>query len=73
MRDLKHKHVLEIIDVIENKEKEKLYLVIEFAGAGSLQQVMDSRLQKRLPISDVWKFVFFSNLYFLSSLVSFVN
>ncbi|KAL0488346.1 serine/threonine-protein kinase Stk [Acrasis kona] len=56
MRKLKHKNVIQLIEVIHNNEKERIYIVIEFAGAGSLQQVINSHPNKRLPLSDVWCF-----------------
>jgi len=56
MRKLKHKNVIQLIEVIQNNEKDKIYIVLEFAGAGSLQQVINSHPNKRLPLSDVWYF-----------------
>jgi serine/threonine protein kinase len=56
MKGLKHKNVIELIEVFENKENGTIYLIIEFAGAGSLQQVIESNSTKRLPISEVWRF-----------------
>jgi serine/threonine-protein kinase 11 len=56
MRKLKHPNVIQLIEVIQKEEKQKIYIVVEFAGAGSLQQVITSHPNKRLPLSDVWRF-----------------
>ncbi len=56
MRKLKHTNVIQLIEVIQQEEKQKIYIVLEFAGAGSLQQVINSHPNKRLPLSDVWRF-----------------
>ncbi len=53
--------MIQLFEVIQNNEKDKIYIVLEFAGAGSLQQVINSHPNKRLPLSDVW-YVFFSRL-----------
>lgn len=56
MRKLKHPNVIQLIEVIQKEEKQKIYIVLEFAGAGSLQQVINSHPNKRLPLCDVWRF-----------------
>lgn len=52
---LKQENVLSLIEIFEIKEKKSMYIVLEFCGAGSLQQVIDSHPNKRLPLPDVWK------------------
>jgi serine/threonine-protein kinase 11 len=56
MRHLKDANVLTLIEVFDDKIKDYKYIVIEFCGAGSLQQVVDSHPNKRLPLPDVWNF-----------------
>jgi serine/threonine protein kinase len=57
MRRLKpHKNVLKFIETIHNDDNRKTYIVIENAGAGSVQKLMDSLSNNRLPMSDVWHF-----------------
>lgn len=34
LKRLKHKNVIELIDVLYNEEKEKMYLVMEFCVCG---------------------------------------
>jgi serine/threonine protein kinase len=51
-----YKNVIQLIEVIRNEDKGKIYIVIEFAGAGSVHQVVNSSPNKRLPMSDVWHF-----------------
>mmetsp|Transcript_4871 Transcript_4871/g.18268 ORF Transcript_4871/g.18268 Transcript_4871/m.18268 type:complete len:1298 (-) Transcript_4871:2929-6822(-) len=53
---LKHTNVIEFYEVIHDEKKGKIYLVIEFAGAGSLSQVIDSQSNQRLPLPDVHHF-----------------
>ncbi|KAL9649881.1 hypothetical protein ABK040_011354 [Willaertia magna] len=38
------------------KSKARTYVVIEFAGAGSLQQLMNSQPNNRLPLHEVWHY-----------------
>lgn len=56
MRRMRHKNVLELVEVINDDEKDKMYIVLEFAGAGSLQQLIDSHPDKRLPLFQVRSF-----------------
>ncbi len=57
MKKLKqHENVIKLIEVIHNEEKDKMYIVEEFAGAGSLQQLIESNPNNRLPLSDVHHF-----------------
>lgn len=51
MRKLKHEHVLRLIEVIKDEEKQKIYIALEFAGAGSIQNLIDTH--KKLPFLDV--------------------
>ena len=39
-----------------NSKKARTYMVIEFAGAGSLQQLMNSQPNNRLPVNEVWHY-----------------
>ncbi|XP_057332449.1 serine/threonine-protein kinase STK11 [Microplitis mediator] len=49
LKRLKHKNVIELIDVLYNEEKEKMYLVMEFCVCG-LQDMLESTANKRFPI-----------------------
>ncbi|XP_043283988.1 serine/threonine-protein kinase STK11 [Venturia canescens] len=49
LRRLKHKNVVQLIDVLYNDEKEKMYLIMEFCVCG-LQDMLDSTPSKKLPI-----------------------
>ncbi|CAH0555445.1 unnamed protein product [Brassicogethes aeneus] len=48
LRSLRHKNVIRLVDECYNSEKEKKYLIMEFC-AGSLQGMLDSTPDKRLP------------------------
>lgn len=49
LRILKHKNVINLVDVLYNDEKEKMYLVMEFCVCG-LQDMLGSTPLKKLPI-----------------------
>ncbi|KAK0082926.1 hypothetical protein PV325_009627 [Microctonus aethiopoides] len=49
LKRLKHKNVIELIDVLYNDEKEKMYLVMEFC-VGGLQDMLESTSSKKFPI-----------------------
>lgn len=53
MKRLQHDNIIRLYAVIIKKEKEKIYIVIEFAGAGSLQNILNSTPNHRLPMIDV--------------------
>lgn len=46
---LKHKNVIEMVDVLYNYEKEKMYLVMEFC-VGVLQEMLESIPSKKFPM-----------------------
>ncbi|XP_044002423.1 serine/threonine-protein kinase STK11 isoform X2 [Aphidius gifuensis] len=48
-KNLKHRNVIELVDVFYNEEKEKMYLVMEFCSAG-LQDMLESTPNKKFPI-----------------------
>lgn len=56
LKRLKHKNVIELVDVMYNEEKEKMYIVMEFC-AGGLQDMLDSALQKKLPESQAHRYI----------------
>ncbi|XP_065155611.1 serine/threonine-protein kinase STK11 [Atheta coriaria] len=49
LRQLKHKNVIRLVDVLVNDEKQKMYLVMEFC-VGSLQGMLDSTPNKKFPL-----------------------
>ncbi|XP_076377947.1 lkb1/serine/threonine kinase 11 isoform X1 [Megalopta genalis] len=49
LRILKHKNVINLVDVLYNDEKEKMYLVMEFCVCG-LQDMLGSTPLKKLPL-----------------------
>lgn len=55
LRNLKHKNVIELIDVLYNDEKQKMYLIMEYC-VGGLQELVDSAPQKKLPLFQVHKY-----------------
>eukprot|EP00761_Pharyngomonas_kirbyi_P014097 gb/GECH01014127.1/.p1 GENE.gb/GECH01014127.1/~~gb/GECH01014127.1/.p1 ORF type:complete len:517 (+),score=118.59 gb/GECH01014127.1/:1-1551(+) len=56
MRKLNHPNVIQLYEVIHQEEFGKMYMVIEFAGGGSLQQLIDSHPDKRLALDQVKSF-----------------
>ncbi|GBP25773.1 hypothetical protein EVAR_94791_1 [Eumeta japonica] len=48
LRILKHKNVIELVDVLYNDEKQKMYLVMEFC-VGVLQDMLESSPGKKFP------------------------
>jgi serine/threonine-protein kinase 11 len=55
MRKLNHPNCLQLKEVFDIEEKDRKYIIIEFCGGGSLQQVIDSHPNKRLPLPEVRK------------------
>lgn len=55
LRDLRHKNVIELIDVLYNDEKQKMYLIMEYC-VGGLQELVDSAPEKKLPLFQVHKY-----------------
>ncbi|KAH0944478.1 hypothetical protein HN011_008418 [Eciton burchellii] len=49
LRTLKHKNVINLVDVLYSDEKEKMYLVMEFCVCG-LQDMLESTPNKKLPL-----------------------
>lgn len=49
LKKLKHKNVIDLVDVLYNDEKEKMYLVMEFC-VGGLQDMLESSPCKKFPL-----------------------
>ncbi|XP_061878701.1 serine/threonine-protein kinase STK11 isoform X1 [Entelurus aequoreus] len=49
LRRLQHKNVIQLVDVLYNEEKQKMYMVMEYCVCG-MQQMLDSVPEKRFPI-----------------------
>ncbi|KAG1710481.1 Serine/threonine-protein kinase stk11 [Nymphon striatum] len=49
LKKLQHKNVIELMDVIENKEKEKLYMILEYCVIG-LHELLESSSEKMFPV-----------------------
>lgn len=54
---LKHHNVIELVDVIVNEEKQKMYLIMEFC-IGGLQDMLDNSPGKKLPDWQAHGYVF---------------
>ncbi|XP_053680427.1 serine/threonine-protein kinase stk11 [Anopheles nili] len=48
LRKLQHRNVIELLDVLYNEQKQKMYLIMEYC-VGGLQEMLDSVPDKRLP------------------------
>ena len=51
MQRLDHVHVAKFIELIEIEEKQKMYIVLELIGGGSLRTLLESMPEGRLPES----------------------
>ncbi|XP_064108923.1 serine/threonine-protein kinase STK11-like [Macrobrachium nipponense] len=49
LRNLRHKNVINLIDVYHNDEKGKIYMVMDFCVTG-LQEMLDRTTKKKFPI-----------------------
>jgi len=49
LKTLKHKNVIELVDVLYNHEKEKMYLIMEYC-VGGLQDMLESAPTKKFPL-----------------------
>lgn len=49
LRKLRHRNVIELLDVLYNEEKQKMYLIMEYC-MGGLQEMLDSVPDKKLPM-----------------------
>ncbi|XP_067086582.1 serine/threonine-protein kinase STK11-like [Osmerus mordax] len=49
LRRLRHKNVIQLVDVLYNEEKQKMYMVMEYCVCG-LQEVLDWAPGKKLPV-----------------------
>ncbi|XP_031710677.1 serine/threonine-protein kinase STK11 [Anarrhichthys ocellatus] len=50
LRRLQHKNVIQLVDVLYNEEKQKMYMVMEYCVCG-MQEMLDSVPEKRFPVS----------------------
>ncbi|CAH1789539.1 unnamed protein product [Owenia fusiformis] len=55
LKRLHHRNVIELLDVLYNEEKQKMYMVMEFCVAG-LQEMLESTPDKKLPIWQAHKY-----------------
>lgn len=49
LKILNHKNVIQLLDVLYNEEKQKMYLVMEYC-VGGLQEMLESAVDKKLPV-----------------------
>ncbi|XP_056452642.1 serine/threonine-protein kinase STK11 [Gadus chalcogrammus] len=49
LRRLLHKNVIQLVDVLYNEEKQKMYMVMEYCVCG-MQEMLDSVPEKRFPV-----------------------
>lgn len=49
LRNLQHKNVVALLDVLYNEEKQKMYMIMEYC-VGGLQELVDSAPEKKLPL-----------------------
>lgn len=60
LRLLRHRNVVELLDVLYNEEKQKMYLIMEYC-VGGLQEMLESVPAKKLPL-------FQAHMYFVQLL-----
>lgn len=49
LKQLKHNNVVQLVDVLYNEEKQKMYLVMEYC-IGGLQELLDHAPEKKMPL-----------------------
>ncbi|XP_022229861.2 serine/threonine-protein kinase stk11 [Drosophila obscura] len=49
LKQLKHPNIVELMDVLYNEEKQKMYLVMEYC-VGGLQEMVDYQTDKKMPL-----------------------
>ncbi|XP_066551423.1 serine/threonine-protein kinase STK11 isoform X1 [Amia ocellicauda] len=49
LRRLRHKNVIQLVDVLYNEEKQKMYMVMEYCVCG-MQEMLESVPEKRFPV-----------------------
>ncbi|XP_048416004.1 serine/threonine-protein kinase STK11 isoform X2 [Stegostoma tigrinum] len=49
LRRLRHKNVIQLVDVLYNEEKQKMYMVMEYCVCG-MQEMLDSVTDKKFPV-----------------------
>ncbi|XP_033636749.1 serine/threonine-protein kinase STK11-like [Asterias rubens] len=49
LKRLKHKNVIELVDVLHSEEKQKMYIVMEYC-VGGLQEMLESIPERRFPL-----------------------
>ncbi|XP_016333780.1 serine/threonine-protein kinase STK11-like [Sinocyclocheilus anshuiensis] len=49
LRRLQHKNIIQLVDVLYNEEKQKMYMVMEYCVCG-MQEMLDSVTEKRFPV-----------------------
>jgi len=54
LQKLKHKNVVELIEVVYNEENEGLYIVMEYVGGGSLESILKKAPNSKLPINQIY-------------------
>lgn len=49
LKRLKHRHIIDLSDLLENEEKQKMYMIMEYC-VGELQELLEAAPDKRFPI-----------------------
>ncbi|KAK3581650.1 hypothetical protein CHS0354_029832 [Potamilus streckersoni] len=49
LKRLKHRNIIQLIDVLQNEEKQKMYIVMEYC-VSELQEMLDSVPEKKFPL-----------------------
>ncbi|EDV92979.1 GH18529 [Drosophila grimshawi] len=49
LKQLKHRNIVDLVDVLYNEEKQKMYLVMEYC-IGGLQEMLDNAPDKKMPL-----------------------
>jgi len=56
MKNLNHQHVVKMLESFFFEEKGKLYIVLEYVGGGTLQDLLDRASNSRLPLKQAQSF-----------------
>jgi len=56
MKDLEHRNVIRLHDVLYNEEKQKMYMIMDYC-VGGLQEMLENAPDRRFPIFQAHKYV----------------
>jgi len=56
LKRLAHRNVIQLIDVLQNSEKQKMYIIMNYCHGG-LQELLEGAPEKKLPVFQAHKYI----------------